>query len=169
MAFTSITTLSGVTTIKVTSVNDVSGITLERSGNGYIVKYADTILNKPSTDSTIAGSTTKVKVVVGVGNIYASEALFMAGIRPTTKASRLTKPRVARLHAAIIQVLNRAVEQGGSSLKDFVSAEGRTGYFQLEAAVYGRAGEPCRVCTTSIKSMLQGQRTTFYCPICQKP
>jgi formamidopyrimidine-DNA glycosylase len=107
--------------------------------------------------------------VVGVGNIYACEALFMAGIRPTTKASRLTKPRVARLHAAIIQVLNRAVEQGGSSLKDFVSAEGRTGYFQLEAAVYGRAGEPCRVCTTSIKSMLQGQRTTFYCPTCQKP
>jgi formamidopyrimidine-DNA glycosylase len=107
--------------------------------------------------------------VVGVGNIYASEALFMAGIRPTTKASRLSKPRVARLHAAIVQVLTRAVEQGGSSLKDFVNAEGRTGYFQLEAAVYGRAGEPCRVCATPIKSMLQGQRTTFYCPTCQKP
>ena len=107
--------------------------------------------------------------VVGVGNIYASEALFMAGIRPTTKASRLSKPRVARLHAAIVQVLTRAVEQGGSSLRDFVSAEGRTGYFQLEAAVYGRAGEPCRVCTSPIQSMLQGQRTTFYCPTCQKP
>ena len=107
--------------------------------------------------------------VVGVGNIYASEALFMAGIRPTTKASRLSKPRVARLHAAIVQVLTRAVEQGGSSLKDFVNAEGRTGYFQLEAAVYGRAGEPCRVCATPLKSMLQGQRTTFYCPTCQKP
>jgi formamidopyrimidine-DNA glycosylase len=107
--------------------------------------------------------------VVGVGNIYASEALFMAGIRPTTKASRLSKPRVARLHAAIVQVLTRAVEQGGSSLKDFVNAEGHTGYFQLEAAVYGRAGEPCRVCATPIKSMLQGQRTTFYCPTCQKP
>lgn len=107
-------------------------------------------------------------VVVGVGNIYASEALFMAGIRPTTKASRLSRPRVARLHAAIVQVLTRAVEQGGSSLKDFVNAEGRTGYFQLEAAVYGRAGEPCRVCATPIRSMLQGQRTTFYCPTCQK-
>jgi formamidopyrimidine-DNA glycosylase len=107
--------------------------------------------------------------VVGVGNIYASEALFMAGIRPTTKASRLSKPRVARLHAAIVQVLTRAVEQGGSSLKDFVNAEGRTGYFQLEAAVYGRASEPCRVCATPIQSMLQGQRTTFYCPTCQKP
>jgi formamidopyrimidine-DNA glycosylase len=107
--------------------------------------------------------------VVGVGNIYASEALFMAGIRPTTKAARLSKPRVARLHAAIVQVLTRAVEQGGSSLKDFVNAEGRTGYFQLEAAVYGRAGEPCRVCAAPIKSMLQGQRTTFYCSSCQKP
>jgi formamidopyrimidine-DNA glycosylase len=73
------------------------------------------------------------------------------------------------LHGAIVQVLTRAVEQGGSSLKDFVNAEGRTGYFQLEAAVYGRAGEPCRVCATPIKSMLQGQRTTFYCPTCQKP
>jgi formamidopyrimidine-DNA glycosylase len=108
-------------------------------------------------------------IVVGVGNIYASEALFMAGIRPTTQASRLSKPRVARLHAAIVQVLTRAVQQGGSTLKDFVSAEGRTGYFQLEAAVYGRAGAPCRVCATPIRSLLQGQRTTFYCPTCQKP
>ena len=108
-------------------------------------------------------------IVVGVGNIYASEALFMAGIRPTTKASKLSKPRVARLHAAIVQVLTRAVQQGGSTLKDFVSAEGRTGYFQLEAAVYGRAGAPCRACATPIRSLLQGQRTTFYCPTCQKP
>ena len=108
-------------------------------------------------------------VVVGVGNIYASEALFMAGIRPTTKACALSRSRVARLHAAIVQVLSRAVEQGGSSLRDFVSAEGRSGYFQLEAAVYGRAGQPCRECGSPIKSMLQGQRTSFYCPKCQKP
>jgi formamidopyrimidine-DNA glycosylase len=108
-------------------------------------------------------------VVVGVGNIYASEALFMAGIRPTTRAARLSGPRVAKLHGAIIQVLNRAVQQGGSSLKDFVNAEGRTGYFQLEAAVYGRAGQACRVCHTPIRSLLQGQRSTFYCPTCQKP
>lgn len=108
-------------------------------------------------------------IVVGVGNIYASEALFMAGIRPTTKAARLSKPRVARLHAAIVQVLTRAVQQGGSTLRDFVNAEGRNGYFQLEAAVYGRAGSPCRVCATPIRSLLQGQRTTFYCSRCQKP
>src|SRR5574343_767413 len=80
-------------------------------------------------------------VVVGVGNIYASEALFLAGIRPTVRASKLSRPRAARLHAAIIDVLARAVRQGGSSLRDFVSAEGKTGYFQLEAAVYGRAGQ----------------------------
>ena len=107
-------------------------------------------------------------IVVGVGNIYASEALFMAGIRPTLKANRISRPRSDRLHAAIIEVLSRAVQQGGSSLRDFVSAEGKTGYFQLEAAVYGRAGQPCRVCGTPIRSIVQGQRSTFYCPTCQK-
>jgi len=107
-------------------------------------------------------------IVVGVGNIYASEALFMAGIRPTVRACKVSRPRADRLHAAIIEVLTRAVRQGGSSLRDFVNAEGKTGYFQLEAAVYGRAGEPCRVCDTTIRSMVQGQRSTFYCPTCQK-
>lgn len=107
-------------------------------------------------------------IVVGVGNIYASEALFMAGIRPTTQACKVSRPRSDRLHAAIVEVLSRAVERGGSSLRDFVSAEGKTGYFQLEAAVYGRAGQPCRVCGTPIRSIVQGQRTTFYCPSCQK-
>jgi len=107
-------------------------------------------------------------VVVGVGNIYASEALFMAGIRPTTSASRLTRPRVQKLHAAIKTVLARAVEKGGSTLKDFTSANGDAGHFQLEAMVYAREGQPCRVCETPIKSMKQGQRSTFYCPTCQK-
>ncbi len=107
-------------------------------------------------------------IVVGVGNIYASEALFMAGIRPTVKANKVSRPRADRLHAAIIEVLSRAVEKGGSSLRDFVSAEGKTGYFQLEAAVYGRAGQPCRVCACLIRSIVQGQRSTFFCPTCQK-
>lgn len=108
-------------------------------------------------------------IVVGVGNIYASEALFLAGIRPTLPASRLSRPRAARLHAAIVEVLARAVRQGGSTLRDFVNAEGKTGYFQLEAAVYGRTGQPCRVCGTPIRALVQGQRSTFYCPTCQKP
>ncbi len=107
-------------------------------------------------------------IVVGVGNIYASEALFLAGIRPTLKANKISRPRADRLHAAIIDVLSRAVQQGGSTLRDFVSAEGKTGYFQLQAAVYGRADQPCRVCNTPIRSIVQGQRTTFYCPSCQK-
>jgi len=107
-------------------------------------------------------------VVVGVGNIYASEALFMAGIRPTTSASRLTRPRVQKLQAAIKTVLARAVEKGGSTLKDFSSANGEAGHFQLEAMVYAREGQPCRVCGTPIKSLKQGQRSTFYCPSCQK-
>jgi formamidopyrimidine-DNA glycosylase len=80
----------------------------------------------------------------------------------------ISGPRVAKLHAAIRQVLARAVEQGGSSLKDFVNAQGNTGYFQLEASVYGRTGLPCRVCQTPIKQIVQGQRSTFYCPVCQK-
>lgn len=107
-------------------------------------------------------------VVVGVGNIYASEALFLAGIRPTVRASRLSRMRSDRLHAAIREVLARAVERGGSTLRDFSSAIGETGHFQLEAAVYGRAAQPCGRCGTPIRSIRQGQRSTFFCPVCQK-
>lgn len=106
-------------------------------------------------------------VVVGVGNIYASEALFLAGIRPTVRASRLSRIRSDRLHAAIREVLARAVERGGSTLRDFSSATGDTGHFQLEAAVYGRAGQPCRICSSPIRMIRQGQRSTFFCPSCQ--
>ncbi len=108
------------------------------------------------------------EVVVGVGNIYASEALFMAGIRPTLRASKLSLPRARRLHAAIREVLARAVEKGGSTLRDFSNAHGESGYFQLEAMVYDRAGEPCKVCATPIKMIRQGQRATYFCPNCQK-
>jgi formamidopyrimidine-DNA glycosylase len=107
-------------------------------------------------------------IVVGVGNIYCSEALFLAGIRPTVKASKLSGPRVHRLHAAIRQVLQAALAKGGSTLRDFSSASGESGYFQLEANVYGREDEPCRVCSTPIKQIRQGQRSTFYCAVCQK-
>lgn len=109
------------------------------------------------------------ELVVGVGNIYASEALFLAGIRPTTSAAKLSKPRSAKLHSAIRQVLAQAVAKGGSTLKDFSNADGQTGYFQLEAMVYDRTGLPCRVCGAPIKSLRQGQRSTFYCAKCQKP
>jgi len=109
------------------------------------------------------------ELVVGVGNIYASEALFMAGIRPTTRAQHISLARATRLHEAIRAVLARAVQIGGSTLKDFSNAQGESGYFQLEAAVYGREGLACRACATAIKAMRQGQRSTFFCPVCQKP
>ena len=108
------------------------------------------------------------EAVVGVGNIYASEALFMAGIRPTTKAHRISKPRATLLHHAIQQVLTQAVIKGGSTLRDFSNAQGEAGHFQLDAMVYNRAGLPCKVCATPIKSIRQGQRSTFYCVSCQK-
>jgi formamidopyrimidine-DNA glycosylase len=106
--------------------------------------------------------------VVGVGNIYCSEALFLAGIRPTVSACNISAPRAAKLHAAIRDVLQAAVNKGGSTLRDFSNAEGKTGYFQLQAMVYGRTGEACRVCTKPIKQMRQGQRSTFFCATCQK-
>ena len=107
-------------------------------------------------------------VVVGVGNIYASEALFLAGIRPTTRADRLSRARADRLHAAIREVLGRAVERGGSTLRNFSNAAGESGHFQAEASVYGRAGQPCLRCATPLRQIRQGQRSTFFCPVCQR-
>lgn len=107
-------------------------------------------------------------LVVGVGNIYASEALFLAGIRPTVSAARLSRTRIAKLHAAIRDVLARALAKGGSTLRDFASAKGECGHFQFETMVYARQGQPCRVCATTIRSVRQGQRSTFYCLKCQK-
>ncbi|MHB1122881.1 MAG: bifunctional DNA-formamidopyrimidine glycosylase/DNA-(apurinic or apyrimidinic site) lyase [Ramlibacter sp.] len=108
-------------------------------------------------------------VVVGVGNIYASEALFLARIRPTLRASRISRPRARLLRQAVRDVLARAVERGGSTLRDFSNAHGEAGLFQLDAMVYDRAGQPCRVCGTAVKAIRQGQRATYYCPSCQKP
>ncbi|MDA8522034.1 bifunctional DNA-formamidopyrimidine glycosylase/DNA-(apurinic or apyrimidinic site) lyase [Acidovorax sp. NCPPB 4044] len=109
------------------------------------------------------------RAVVGVGNIYASEALFLAGIRPTVRTSSIGPLRARRLHEAIRSVLARAVERGGSTLRDFAGADGNAGHFQLEAHVYGREGLPCRSCGAPIRSMRQGQRSTYYCQHCQKP
>lgn len=106
-------------------------------------------------------------IVVGVGNIYASEALFSAGIRPTNPAGRVSAARYERLAGAIKQTLTRAIAAGGSSLRDYVKADGGPGYFQLAANVYGRAGAPCAVCQRPILAIVQGQRRSFYCPRCQ--
>lgn len=107
-------------------------------------------------------------LVVGVGNIYASESLFLAGIRPTQAAQRISRPRAARLHAAIRTVLQQALDSGGSTLRDYRNGLGQTGHFQLQVKVYGRDGEPCDVCATPIRRIVQGQRATYYCPTCQK-
>ncbi|MEA5098234.1 MAG: bifunctional DNA-formamidopyrimidine glycosylase/DNA-(apurinic or apyrimidinic site) lyase, partial [Burkholderiaceae bacterium] len=108
------------------------------------------------------------KIVVGVGNIYASESLFAAGIHPKTPAGRIGRNRCDNLVEAIRAVLNAALQQGGSSLRDFAGVDGQSGYFQLNCSVYGRAGQPCRVCGSAIRQIRQGQRSTFYCAVCQK-
>ena len=107
-------------------------------------------------------------VVVGAGNIYACEALFAAGIDPRTRSDRISRPRAARLALAIREVLNRALDVGGSTLRDFRDAHGMAGEFQSEARVYGRAGEPCSVCATPVRRIVQAQRSTFFCPKCQR-
>lgn len=106
--------------------------------------------------------------MVGVGNIYASESLFRAGIRPRTAARRLTRAQCARLAPAVRQTLADALAAGGSTLRDFFSAEGQPGYFQQQYFVYDRAGAPCRVCGSPIRGLRLGQRSTYYCPTCQK-
>jgi formamidopyrimidine-DNA glycosylase len=104
----------------------------------------------------------------GVGNIYADEALFRAGIRPKRQAGRLTKAELKRLREALQTVLARAIKLGGSSVSDYVDAEGMRGYFQIEHNVYGRGGEACRVCGTAIKKIVVGGRGTHFCAVCQR-
>lgn len=107
-------------------------------------------------------------LVVGVGNIYASEALFAAGILPTIPACHVSRPNAEKLHKAITAVLARAVAKGGSTLRDFSSTTGADGHYQREAMVYGRSGLPCRICGEAIQTFRQGQRSTYYCMVCQK-
>lgn len=144
----------------------LGGLGMEPLGEGFDARAFHEGLRRrrtPVKQALLAGD-----IVVGVGNIYASEALFLAGIRPTLAAARISGPRAARLHAAVREILARAVERGGSTLRDFSNVDGQSGYFQLEAMVYGRGGQPCRVCLTPIRQIRQGQRSTFFCPVCQK-
>lgn len=106
-------------------------------------------------------------VVVGAGNIYACEALFRAGIHPRRRADRIGRERVARLLAALRETLARALELGGSTLRDFRDAHGASGAFQSEALVYGRAGQPCVRCGRALRRIVQAQRSTYYCAACQ--
>jgi len=107
-------------------------------------------------------------VVVGVGNIYASEALFAAGIDPRRAAGSISRARYARLASEVKRILAWAIERGGTTLRDFINPDGAPGYFFRELNVYGRAGEACQVCGTAIRQVVLGQRSTFWCPHCQR-
>lgn len=108
------------------------------------------------------------KTIVGVGNIYASEALFRAGIRPAVAANKISRPRLAKLVTAIREVLSAAILEGGTTLRDFLNSDGQPGYFKQRLFVYDRKGEPCRKCGTPIRHAVLGQRSTYWCPACQK-
>lgn len=108
------------------------------------------------------------QLVVGVGNIYASEALFRAGVRPRRQARGLTRDEVARLVDAVCTVLALAIDVGGTTLRDYVGADGNPGYFRQQLFVYERAGEPCRRCGEAVRHAVQGQRSTYWCGTCQR-
>jgi formamidopyrimidine-DNA glycosylase len=108
------------------------------------------------------------QLVVGVGNIYASEALFRARLRPGRAARTLTRADAARLVRAVRTVLRQAIRAGGTTLRDYLGADGAPGYFRQRLYVYERRGKSCRRCGTKVRAMTQGQRSTYYCPSCQK-
>lgn len=108
------------------------------------------------------------RTVVGVGNIYAQESLFRAGIHPSRAAGRISAARYERLAGAIREVLSRAIRAGGTTLRDFTNATGSPGYFRQQLAVYGRGGEPCPACEVPLKQLRHGQRSTVYCGYCQR-
>jgi formamidopyrimidine-DNA glycosylase len=107
-------------------------------------------------------------IVVGVGNIYANEALFLAGIDPRRSAGRVSRERYLKLADGIRQILTYAIERGGTTLRDFVREDGSPGYFQLELKVYGRTDQACTVCQGNIRRVAQGQRSSWFCPVCQR-
>jgi formamidopyrimidine-DNA glycosylase len=130
------------------------GLTLYQASRGRSISIKEFIMN--------------ARVVVGVGNIYASESLFLAGIRPTRQAGKLSLAKCTLLAAAIKVTLAKGIRAGGSSLRDYVQTSGELGYFQVDAFCYDREGSACRACGGTIKSIRQGQRATYFCPACQK-
>lgn len=126
--------------------------------------YQSCIGKKTSIKQHIMNS----KIVVGVGNIYASESLFLAGIHPKRQAGKISKVRCEKLTEAIKSILIESIKQGGTTLRDFVRENGEPGYFKQRLNVYGRAGEPCPKCENPVRQITQGQRSTFYCYQCQR-
>lgn len=131
--------------------------------DGALLHRATRRRNAPIKQVLLAGD-----IVVGVGNIYACESLFKAGINPKTPAARISRARYDKLADAIRTTLAAAIVQGGSTLRDFIAVNGQSGYFQQTYFVYDRAGVPCRVCGAPVRQIKQGQRSTFYCVHCQR-
>ncbi|MFC5549791.1 bifunctional DNA-formamidopyrimidine glycosylase/DNA-(apurinic or apyrimidinic site) lyase [Massilia aerilata] len=136
---------------------------LEDGFSGALLHKATRRRNAPIKQVLLQGD-----IVVGVGNIYACESLFRAGINPKTAASRISRARYDKLAEAIREILAAAIVQGGSTLRDFIAVNGQSGYFQQTYFVYDRAGVPCRNCGAPVRQIVQGQRSTFYCATCQK-
>ena len=135
---------------------------LEDLFSGALLYRATRRRSAPIKQVLLAGD-----IVVGVGNIYACESLFRAGINPKTSAARIGRERYDKLALAIRQILAEAIVQGGSTLRDFIAVNGQSGYFQQTYFVYDRAGVPCKLCGAAIRQIRQGQRSTFYCATCQ--
>ena len=129
-------------------------------------KHLHTALRKKTIAIKVA--VMDAKTVVGVGNIYASESLFRAGIHPQLPANKLTKPKAERLVLAIKDVLAESITQGGTTLRDFLNSDGEPGYFKQRLFVYDRKDEPCRVCGMPVSHCVLGQRSTYWCGVCQK-
>ncbi|CAN7604465.1 bifunctional DNA-formamidopyrimidine glycosylase/DNA-(apurinic or apyrimidinic site) lyase [Massilia sp. LjRoot122] len=136
---------------------------LDEGFSGELLWRATRKRSAPIKQVLLAGD-----IVVGVGNIYACESLFRAGINPKTPAARISRARYDRLAEAIKDILAAAIVQGGSTLKDFIAVNGQSGYFQQTYFVYDRAGVPCRNCGSPVRQIKQGQRSTFYCVQCQR-
>ena len=138
----------------------------EPLGNAFSAEHLQTVFK--TRRGPVKNALLNQQLIAGIGNIYASEALFHAGISPRRKAATIAGGRAVRLAAAIVKTLRAAIEDGGTSLRDHVQPGGEIGYFVQRLAVYGRAGEACRICTTPIKMLVQSGRSSFYCPRCQR-
>ena len=138
----------------------------EPLGNDFSATYLQTVFQ--GRQSPVKNALLNQKFIAGIGNIYACEALFYAGISPRRKAATIIGRRADRLARAIVKTLRLAIEDGGTSLRDHVQPGGEVGYFVQRLAVYGREGQACQACTTSIKVIAQAGRSTFYCPRCQR-
>jgi formamidopyrimidine-DNA glycosylase len=157
--------------LRLTEIDPMSHALLKSLGpepleSSFTVEYLKTACAKRS--AAIKLVIMDAKVVVGVGNIYASEALFRAGILPKTPSNKISKARLEKLVASIREVLSAAILEGGTTLRDFLNSDGQPGYFKQRLFVYERKGEPCRVCGTAIRHAVLGQRSTYWCPVCQK-